>query len=331
MSHILNSLLIALFLTQAPKSDETAKSQGAAPKKEPTAVKSDKVEKKDDKSPAAKPPESDADKFVRESADKIEKLDHIAAQMRQTIHYPDQDIITTGTYKRGPSHRGRIELDVRSAEAVGKRIQVCDGKVAFIYEKLLDKEEVRKLDIRQILAAIERKDVPNDLRTAFTAQLPLVRPADMLRGYLNTVTFTEKKSQELGKRKAVVVEGHWKNEALQSLTGRPNATINDLPGLTPQRVRVFFDEDTRWPLRVELFRRDAQALYKPIYILEFPDLQIGKPVPEKDFLFEVPTHLVALDLTPTILAQIKNTASAYNAQQSKAADAAKAPTPKPAP
>jgi outer membrane lipoprotein-sorting protein len=286
------------------------------PSRKETVAKDAKSEKttKD----AKKPSESEADKFVRASADKLENLDHISAKMRQVIHFPDQDITATGIYKRGPNHRGRIELDVQTGEAAGKRIQVCDGKTAYIYEKLLDAEDVKKIDIRQVITMLERKEIVPDVRTFFMARLPLVRPADMLRGYLNVVTFTKMTPQEVGKRKVVVVEGQWKDEVLASLAGKANATPNDLPGLTPQRIRVVFDAESRWPLRIELFRRDEHALFKPIYSLEFPDLELGKKLPDQDFTWQVPTHLIPQDLTPLLLQELKAASTAASTRGSAA-------------
>jgi hypothetical protein len=92
---------------------------------------------------------------------------------------------------------------------------------------------------------------------------------------------------------------------LTRLTGKPDAKVDDVQGLTPQFITLTLDEKTGWPLRIELFRRDKQALYKPVYVLEFLDLALGAKLADKEFAFAVPPNLVAQDITVALVQQLQ--------------------------
>lgn len=250
-------------------------------------------------------PETEADKTVRQAAEKLDAIEFVSARMRQLIRYADQNIVAAGSYKRGPGHRVRVEFTVQSGEASASRLHVCDGTNGYTYEKSLETEAVRKFDIRQILPLIERKQLPAEVRQQLLFQLPVAKPGDMLRGYLKDVSFTKVAKKIQNQTNVMVVEGQWKPAVLARLTGKPDAKVDDVQGLTPQFVSLTLDEKSGWPLRIELFRRDKQALYKPVYVLEFLDLALGTKLADKEFAFAVPPNLVAQDITVALVQQLQ--------------------------
>jgi hypothetical protein len=165
-----------------------------------------------------------------------------------------------------------------------------------------------KLD--QVLPLIERKELPIQNKRRLLSQLPILDSGEMLRGYLASVTFDRKTEREMGKdqkRKVVVVEGHWRKRALDSLVGgQPTNDLASLGGNLPQYVRLYLDQETSWPLKIELFRRDKQAEWKPIFVLEFPNIAIGAKIPDADFAFTPPKNVQVQDVTAEWIGLLQN-------------------------
>src|SRR5690606_16130713 len=95
-------------------------------------------------------PDSELDKFLKETADKIDAIPYVSAEIIQTIRLADRQIRSTGVYKKGPDYQLRFELDVEMGDATGKRINVSDGKVAYKYEKVTDVESLQTYDLASL-------------------------------------------------------------------------------------------------------------------------------------------------------------------------------------
>lgn len=248
-------------------------------------------------------PESETDKFLRETADKLDKIPYVSAEIIQTARLADRQIRSTGIYKKGPDYRLRLELDVDMGEATGKRVHVCNGEIGYRYEKIINVETLQSVEVGEVAQMLETKELPPENKEQLLSMLPYAKPGDMLRGYLRTLTFTEKKEGTLGKenpRDVLIVEGNWKKEVLLSITGsEAPADLEDMGQNFPQFVRVYLDKETGWPLRTELFRRDERAVYKPIFVLEFLKVTFAEKLPSTDFAYEIPKGVEPQDTTPS--------------------------------
>lgn len=261
--------------------------------------------------PAPDEPETDFDRLVKNAADRIDAIETVSARLRQSIKAGERRIDATGVYMKGPGYRGRFELDIDLADAIGKRIHLSDGKMGYRFEQILEAKDLKSFRMDEIMPLIERKEIPPEVRAQYLMQFPFLRPGDMLRGYLRSVTFTKKEEGTLGegsKRDVIVVEGQWRRKYLPLLAGgHPGAAVpadvEGLPGRLPQYVRLHLDKKTGWPLRVELFRRDSDAEWVPIYVLEFLEVEFPKMIPAEEFRRK--WDMEAQDLTVEIVAQLK--------------------------
>lgn len=277
-------------------------------------------------------PETPEDKFIKTAADKIDAYQYVDAKIRQVIRVQDRNLSANGIYRKGPGYRCRFELDVDMGDATGKRLVVCDGKVGYLYRKVLEREELEMIKMDQVMGLLDRKELPTQIRRRVLSTLPVVETGDMLRGYLSSVTFTSMKTDEIGKedkRKVTIVEGHWRRRALEALVGRQAPTdLDSLSANVPQYIRLTIDDKTSWPLKIELFRRDKSAEWKPIFILEFRDLVIGKPLAEAQFAYSPPKEVPANDVTDQwmgMLQALKDKPAAAPTATPKAASAVSAP------
>lgn len=257
--------------------------------------------------PPASPPPPDPDeekakKFILACAAKIEKVDYVSAELQESAYVTNRTVTSTGVYLRGPDHRTRLELDVNFGDATGKRLQVSNGMVGYQYRKVLDQVDISSIQLSQVLPLIARKEIPEQARNTIQAQLPLLDPGEMLMGYLRDIAFTSMEKKEIGegsaKRSVTVLEGHWTPQAVDMLAGRQtNGQLDNLGGNMPQYLRLFLDDETGWPLRVEMFRRDKRAEFKPVFVLEFRKLKIGEKIPEDQFEFTPPEGVKVTDVT----------------------------------
>ena len=254
--------------------------------------------------PKEKETETETDKFVAGAADAVDKIEYVSAEIRQVVRVADQEIPAKGIYKKGPGYRTRLELEVGLDDLISRRLRISDGTTGYFYEKILETERVDKLDVGQVMALIERKEMPLEIRQQLLLQLPVLRPGEMMRGFLKTLTFSRKAAGYLGENKVpvIVVEGHWKKDSVVALLGNPAVeSIDDLGGNIPQYVRLYLEEKSKWPLRIEMFRRDATAEYKPIFTLEFQKFAIVDSIPEQEFQWTPPPKVTPRDLTAEIV------------------------------
>lgn len=254
--------------------------------------------------------ENKAINFIEACIKRIDTITYVSAELREVIYVADRTIESTGIYLRGPDQRMRLELEVDIGDAVGKRIQVSDGKTGFQFRRILEQEDVWRVDLSQVLPVLAQKDLPPVLRREMLAQLPLLEPGQMLRGYLDEVVFTAVSNRRLGDetagRPVTVVEGHWNQRVVDTLVGKPTGgDVNALGGSMPQYVRLVLDDESGWPLRVELFRRDKRAEFEPVFVLEFNKLVLNEPIADEKFSFIPPEKLNPQDVTGIWLARLQ--------------------------
>ncbi|MGL5095652.1 MAG: hypothetical protein ACRDD1_08695, partial [Planctomycetia bacterium] len=144
-------------------------------------------------------------------------------------------------------------------------------------------------------------------------------PGNMLRGLLDTLTFTDKtagvvKFDGEADRPVVVLDGRWRKQVIAALLNSPSKTsTDDIGGNAPQFVRLSLDEKTKWPVKMELYRKDKAAEYSPLLVMEFRELKVGEKIPDSAFQYTPPEDLIAEDATVAMLerfGQLKDKAGA---------------------
>ncbi|MBY0588074.1 hypothetical protein K2X85_12910 [bacterium] len=259
--------------------------------------------------PPAAPTESEADKAIRVAADQVDAIEFFAAKVRQTIRAGGKSVISNGIYRRGPEGRSYFELNVELGKSTGRRIHASDGKTGIIYEKLLDAETLQTFLVADVVPLMDSRVMTPEMKRDLMLRLPFAAPGDMLRGLLDSMQFKPLEESNVGEnpsRPALVYEGMWKDAIIPMVAQNGNARkVEDLAGSTPQFARVYIDKETLFPLRVELFRRDQKAEYKPIYLLEFLDINNQK-IADADFTFVPPEKVVPVDITTQLVASLSS-------------------------
>jgi outer membrane lipoprotein-sorting protein len=256
-------------------------------------------------------PETPADKIVKEAAKKLEKVKWVSAKIHMKSQTDQTPLILTGTYRRGPDYRIRVELETKRGEAFGRKVQVCDGKTVFWDESVLESRTIRLLELRSILDEIEKKVIPAETYEQIIKSIGIQMVPDptlMLNGYLAQVTFTNSAvGPSFGGRKTTVVEGHWRKAVIARITNNPGATSIEQLGAYPQYVRLVIDDVTGFPLRFEIYLRTNTVEYKPIVEIEFQEPAFPESLPDAEFAYrsKLPTNVPTADVTQQMLATLR--------------------------
>jgi outer membrane lipoprotein-sorting protein len=308
MTHIPTLLALSALLAQ-PASE-------APPSNNPQASATTPADTSPEPAPA-EPTETEAEKAIRAAAEQIDAIEYFSATLRQTIRAGGKSVVSTGLYRRGPDGRSYFELDVELGKSVGRRIHASDGKTGVIYEKLLDTETLQTFLVAEVMPLMESRVMSNEMKRDLLLRLPFAAPGDMLRGMLDSMRFTTVSETSLGEepaRPAQLYEGTWKVEVVPLVAQNGNArSVDELGGSTPQFSRVYLDRETQFPLRVELFRRDKKAEYKPIYTLEFIEVSNQK-LTDTQFTFVPPDKVVPVDITTQLVASLSTLPAKVDAQ-----------------
>ena len=251
---------------------------------------------------------SSGDSLVRASARKLERVGTLTASLRQVVRADDQEFHSTGVLQWAPGNRFRLEIEQPLDEAVARRLYVVNPEVGYRYEHVLQKETLERFAMDSIVPLLHAKVQERKTRREISAYLPFARPSEMLYGYLETTEFTEVESKTFGKskpRKVHVALGQWRKNVLSELVLSADSALDELPTHVPQFTRLYLDDETGWPIRIELFRREQGEEQLPTFVLEFTDLHIGGDLAEDVFHFTPPSHLEAEDVTTMLVEKLQ--------------------------
>jgi len=334
------SLVLLWNFGQNPQKDKAgepalvppaAKSDLQPPAK--TDPKAPDAKAKDAKAPALPTePDSELDKFIRAEAAKLDKITSVSAEVVYTQRNQDQYLSQKGIYKLGPNNRLRMEFSFGDGKESGKRLYVCDGANAYTVEEFGEMKRVSLFKIDRIRPLLEDKNITDEIRNnLWNGLVPFQKPGQMLRSYLEVMTFTDRRDDKLGDRDVTKLEGHWRKNAVAMFAGGdPKKTIDDLTPSMPRYMTLVLDKQTGWPLQMEMFQRLANVgVSKSFISLKFAKLAIGQTVPESDFRYTPPSNLRVDDATPmmeSMLKRVIDTESAKKAGGSPKTEKSAAPT-----
>jgi outer membrane lipoprotein-sorting protein len=321
------SLVLVWSFGQNPNADKPAD----APAKPAEPAKTD--QKAAPGAPNAPPAEVDSehDKFIKAQADKLDKITSVSAEVVYTNRNQDQLVQQKGVYKIGPNNRIRMELAFGEGATGGKRLYVCDGITAYTIQEFGEAKMGNSVKMERVKPLLEDKNMTNEMRNQIWGSLvPYQKPGEMLRGFLGTMTFTERKDDKLGDREVVKLEGKWRNSAVLMLAGG-DATkkFDDIDPRVPRYMTLVLDKQTGWPLQMEMFQRVPQGVVKPFISMKFSKLVINQTLPDADFKYSPPSTMNVQDLTPQIESGLKRFLDAAAAEAAKKAATEKKPAEPP--
>ena len=225
----------------------------------------------------------------------------ISAEIRSTVSLFDQQLIGSGIYLeqgQAENRQSRLELTLKGADdQKSSLVQVVDGRFLWTYRKVLDKTELRQVDIGRVYRVLERS---NKTPLADARALPgLGGLPQLLRNLDASFDFTSAELGLWGKRKLPVwqLEGRWKPEALARIfpqqeealaAGKP-VDLAQLPPHLPDRVLLLLGQADRFPYRIEYHRGSPLGEDKsprpPLVDMELFQPVINAPIDPHRFIY----------------------------------------------
>lgn len=272
-------------------------------------------------------PLPEAQDYMRQARDRLSGWTSVRAEIIERIDLGGRRFKAEGSYIAGEFPRTRMEFEIRLGDTVGKLLEVCDGQVLHILrtiDKASPKPAVESKDAtrkaepgsKPLVEAI-RRDVQQILRAApnsknvalpiHAADLGLGGPAAILASLERTMVFESIKDMEHDGRKFRVVQGRWNPQSHSSLVTTLGPAASQLEGFFPDRVDIWFDAETQFPVRILYLKRvsDESKAYRPILSLEFHDVEFDVPIPANAFEWHKPAGVDEVNDTDNFIQLLK--------------------------
>ena len=131
-------------------------------------------------------------------------------------------------------------------------LQVCDGKILWDYNQVLDSQQYRKIDIAAVRKKLADPVLDDAIRDRVLAQIGFTGPEALLVGLRQSVKFNQKADGELDGHKVWIVRGSWKSIQGLMQGQQPLPPTAPLPPYIPSNIALTIDQATGWPYKVEM-------------------------------------------------------------------------------
>lgn len=292
--------------------------------------------------PAAPPTE--AELFLDEAIKKVAAIETVMADIIERVEMLDQKFEIVGLYRKAPKDRFFLTLEVKNlVDASGKMVQVCDGTTFWEYQQVLETQIYRQLGAGQILAKLRSSDLDQEFNERVLTQLGFGGPDMLLAGLRRIIKFDQKEKGTLdGKPDGPpvwIIRGRWASrDGLLGPNSQPLPPLANLPSYIPSLVSVYLGAEDSWPYRVTLVGQHSSVLsedtrpigpdgrrigplssiQRPLLTrieLNYTNVKLKDPVPEKEFIWRPPTGVSPEDRTKELLDALEQAATARAAQK----------------
>jgi hypothetical protein len=284
--------------------------------------------------PTEPPPDPDvaaaAAKLLRDARDRLYARESVKATLVERSTLGNRRFSAEGRYVSGRFPRLRLEYRVRVGDSEGILTEVCDGQVLRTSKEIRRTREpgsnaptakpteiqVTRKDVEKILHATELGDVPPE--AVLQAELSLGGVPTLLASLERTMQFDARRQEVYQNRPFIVIQGHWKNEYLQKLQKQLGQSLQAFTPFMPEEVRIYFDEETLFPMRILYLKQATEQpkTFRAILSLEFTDVELDQPVDPQEFRYVPPREVDVpeVDETALYLKAIENLRAAVNAE-----------------
>ncbi len=237
----------------------------------------------------------------------------VAARIEEEVDMLNQKFSLEGGYYKDTGHRLRLQLGLKGLDETGSTmLQVCDGKVLWEYQNILDMKNYRCRRITTILERLEDPMLGDHFRAQVATSLGFGGPEGLLVGFLDKVAFDQFAVEMIDDVETYVMGGTWNDRS--GLTGagnRPLSPTAPLPHYIPSKIKLFVAKATLWPYKIEMLggppdmipegTREVGPDGRPIgqqrkppkvdpsrIVLKYTLLPESAIEPEKHFHFDIP-------------------------------------------
>lgn len=244
-----------------------------------------------------------AAELLKQSRQRLLDYQPIKARVIEKVQIGERRFTMTGNYVRGKDLRLLLEFQVQIGDATASLKEICDGQVLWTRHQIGDHVRLIRRDVDKILkAAAKNADVPQNL---LIADLGLGGLSGLLASLERTMTFNSKNTEQVGEHRFTVIEGTWNEQFAARWAPPDDKSANAFPEYVPDRVRVYFDENT-FPRRILYLKKHASRdIYRPMVSLDFEDVVLNASVDNNEFVYVPPDDVdERQDVTNDFLQQL---------------------------
>ena len=302
-------------------------------------------------------PLTDAEKTIDEAIERLKKVETVKSDVLMNVDMLGQSFRVRGAYMRAPKNRFRLDLAIEGlGDANGVMLQVCDGKVRWNYQHILEAQGCDKLEIDKFLEKLKAFE-PTE-REMILSRMGFAGPDALLGGLRKAIHFDSQKSDTLDGRDVWVLRGAWTeaNRAALNMPGQgPLPAVGPLPPYIPNLATLWLGKKDGWPYQVELRgmsrsiletgpldkktadapgadgkpKTDVPPAAGPFsldtpskMLLKYSNVSFNpKDLKAESFLFTPPENIRPIDLTPDALADLERLGDEMARRKAAAAEA----------
>lgn len=254
--------------------------------------------------------------LLADSRTELGKLQTVRATLNQTIAISSRKMRAEGTYLRSGDDRIRLELRIKNTNAAKKTaknvpddsyVQVSDGQVSWRTLSVGQVRSIERCNLQEVRAAILKE--PRLAGANWMTDLGIGGLKSMLASFEELMDFSAVTRKEIDGKTFLVITGRWSAKMLNQMIGTSKAD-GPLPGYVPDYVRIYFDNDTKFPRRLLYLKRhpEDEKRWRAIVTLDFTDVVLNAPVEASDFMYTPPPNASPADTTSKFIEQLKQAA-----------------------
>ena len=281
----------------------------------------------------------DAATLVTEVRGKLDGLDSLSCDLHETILVSGMKFSAAGRYLQASGNRFRLEFRIMPAvgasnqnsqpvaldgeisedavvDAKGSLTQVSNGSILYTYWLNGTDTRVTRRNISEILKVASETAAYDSTRAV--QDLGLGGLKTLFARFQNTMEFSQVRREVVGSTQFLVVNGRWNTRIRKELFQMPDDAEVIPQEFIPEYVRLYVDEQTRLPRRIQYLKRSldpAQKLVRPIVTLDLRQIVLNEQLGDEAFQFESPEGVVEEDITEQTLQEIRQSATPQGAAQ----------------
>lgn len=265
----------------------------------------DKGDKTTDKSGSGAPKfgvPTESEKLLDQAIAKVEAIKKFHAEVRQRTEMLGYSFTAEGQYAIAPDFHLLYELKVQlTNDTTGSIKEVCDGRTHWRNQKVLDTQELVKMDVKKLRDVFEKPQFSKELRDQLIRQLGFSGMAPLMKGLRESQKFESHEEETLNGQPVIVFHGQWRDEVISQSAFRGQqlsaAKLNSQFQFIPNKSTLWVGRDDGWLHKVEFEgSKKVQGSVTKI-TFEFLNPQIDVDLPDSTFAYEPPAGVHMEDQT----------------------------------
>lgn len=326
-------------LLPAVFADEPAKQPAEAPTAAavaPSTAQEAKTPQDSTQAPAAAP-ETDlpaADEILNLARTRLEGLESLECDLQQTAIIGGMRILAAGRYTEASGNRVHLifrmypmsplkvddaktialdapAVDIKSEQLSGELQQICDGAVVHTIWKNGDTTRVTRRTLTTIQEAAA--SAGNFESGSVAMDLGVGGLRSLISRLQTSMVFAPVRKVMAGDRALLEVTGRWSDRVRKEIFGLPEGTFVDTRPWVPEYSRVYIDQETSLPRRIQYLKHSpnpGEKVARPLLTLDLRNLRLNGPVDAALFRFTPPENVTVEDQTDAVINAIRNAKAA---------------------